>query len=430
MFRCIATTIALLLAADLAVAGNLSVDGRSVEYYPTESAHGDAEFTFDLEGFRNTYLLDCKGRRFLWVRNVDLATGQVTDNTWGATWKALNEKSRISNAVHDRVCEGTTDARPSGPASAPSPAAFSGRRGDWSWAGPYAFTDLPRGLSVSVAFPPETFCDIAHFALLGNDEIDTITFIIDDHVFRPAETTTVVTRDGIPVSGFPLSQSALKDLKGGRFLLLRTDEGDALASLSGSAAAFNAAYGHCVAQLGAQTLQASRNPVPAPGPDQPPPTPKVTVAEGGRRITFSGPFEEGDADRIRRQMREHQAKTLVLDSSGGLITEAKDLGFFLRSNRLATHVDGLCASACVFAFAAGVERSAGETAKIGVHRSSLPEDPGDIELGQEIAAQHYQYLKTMGVDPEIFAIASLVPSDEIRWLTRAELRELDLVNSP
>jgi len=84
--------------------GSLSVDGKTVSYWPSPSDAKQAQFRFETKGYRNTYRLDCAGARFRWTENYDLATGQATANTDGAEWKPLNPKSAIANAVSDAIC--------------------------------------------------------------------------------------------------------------------------------------------------------------------------------------------------------------------------------------------------------------------------------------------------------------------------------------
>ena len=83
----------------------LSVDGKTVSYWPSSSgSKKEAYFQVEGKGYRNTYKLDCAGRRFLWTENLDLATGAPTDNAVGAEWKPLSPKSTTANAVYDAIC--------------------------------------------------------------------------------------------------------------------------------------------------------------------------------------------------------------------------------------------------------------------------------------------------------------------------------------
>ncbi len=80
----------------------LAVEEKQVTY--SVGSSGLVRFTFDAKGYRNTYMLDCEKRLFLWIENVRLSTGEVTDNNAGAEWKPLTPNSTISNAVHEVGC--------------------------------------------------------------------------------------------------------------------------------------------------------------------------------------------------------------------------------------------------------------------------------------------------------------------------------------
>ena len=80
-----------------------------------------------------------------------------------------------------------------------------------------------------------------------------------------------------------------------------------------------------------------------------------------------------------------------------------------------------------FALAGGVDRFAFVDSQIGIHRSSLLAGGGSLEDGQQLLANYLRYFSSMGIDPELVAIAGNVSSERIRWLTQAESLRLDLV---
>jgi hypothetical protein len=84
-----------------------------------------------------------------------------------------------------------------------------------------------------------------------------------------------------------------------------------------------------------------------------------------------------------------------------------------------------CHSACVYAFAGGMDRSVEDGAVFGVHQfaSSVPNPSGESDA-QVTAAVLRGYLQEMGVMPELLDIASLVPASGIRLLTIAEMRRV------
>jgi hypothetical protein len=75
-------------------------------------------------------------------------------------------------------------------------------------------------------------------------------------------------------------------------------------------------------------------------------------------VMFAGEFESGDGQRIIAALEETGAAALGLNSVGGLVSEAQMVGYYLRSHNLDTIAGEVCASACTFALAGGVDRLA------------------------------------------------------------------------
>ena len=131
---------------------------------------------------------------------------------------------------------------------------------------------------------------------------------------------------------------------------------------------------------------------------------------------------------------------VYFNSPGGSLIAGMEVGRLLRQRGYDTHVGkrttdvheligGVCYSACPFAYAGGVRRYLEFDSVLGVHRAEnrvpLPDGSSFEKL---VSQQATEYLLAMGVSPELFAIMSQVPHDEIRGLTRGEARRLMLVN--
>jgi len=131
---------------------------------------------------------------------------------------------------------------------------------------------------------------------------------------------------------------------------------------------------------------------------------------------------------------------VYFNSPGGSLIAGMEIGRLLRQRGYDTHVGkrttdvhelvgGVCYSACPFAYAGGVRRYLEHDSVLGVHlaknRVPLPDNAAFDKL---VSQQATDYLLAMGVSPELFAIMSQVPHDEIRSLTRGEARRLTLVN--
>lgn len=174
------------------------------------------------------------------------------------------------------------------------------------------------------------------------------------------------------------------------------------------------------------------------------------------RILGRGPITEDDASKLRRLVDEHQKAKLggfsgiTLHSPGGNLSGGLALGTEIRRLKLntiataqfidvvRTHNDYRenilvrrveCHSACVYAFAGGVKRTV-EGAAFGVHQfASRTPNPTAESSAQVTSVVLRAYLQDMGVSAELLDIASMVPPQQLRQLSAAEIRSLKLDNS-
>jgi len=153
----------------------------------------------------------------------------------------------------------------------------------------------------------------------------------------------------------------------------------------------------------------------------------VQLDPGASIVTFEGELEDGDGQRIIEALRNSGAGLLFISSYGGLVSEAQMVGYYLRSNNVNSMAGEVCASACVFTLAGGVKRLSLADSMIGLHRTHLEGGGGTLEMGQQLVGNYLRYFKSMGIDPEIVAIASNVASESVQWLTAEELSRLKLV---
>ncbi|WP_246172920.1 hypothetical protein [Thermochromatium tepidum] len=314
------------------------------------------------------------------------------------------------------------------------PPTYQGGRGQWQWEGNVAKTIFDNGLAIAIAFSTDDDCDTAYFGLIGNDQVTSMSFIIDQHQYKPLDVKAVDAGNGTPLIGFPLSDQALYDLKHGQILRVLTDQGNLNVGLTGTALAFNNAYGNCLLMLQKTTLQPSNsrlNAEQAGAPSKPSAPDKLSRIElenGTVIVMFSGEFEAGDGQRIITALEETGASALGLNSVGGLVSEAQMVGYYLRSHNLDTIAGEVCASACIFALAGGVDRLAIDGARIGLHQSYVP-GGGSLEDGQRLVGNYIRYFQSMGVDAEVVALAATMPSEGIRWIDPKRAMELKLIGA-
>jgi hypothetical protein len=178
----------------------------------------------------------------------------------------------------------------------------------------------------------------------------------------------------------------------------------------------------------------------------------------GFEVVLEGPIVSGDYDTLRSFVETNWGvRSVYLASPGGSVTEAIKIGRLVRELKLETitpvQVSGdlrkriaerhkltnpkdnyVCASACFFVFAAGVQRDhdlLGDPI-LGIHRPYLSD--GDLRSlsGSQAMSSASQlrvvvenYLKEMGVPAKYAELMFSVPKDEVRWISGTEF-EADL----
>lgn len=151
--------------------------------------------------------------------------------------------------------------------------------------------------------------------------------------------------------------------------------------------------------------------------------------DGKTRVDLVGEIMPGDADKLRAIISStNDTKRIVvtirLNSPGGNLLEGVALSEIIKFGRISTSVLGekTCASACFIAFAAGYEKFANYTARIGVHGVS---DAKGEEVGDATVTMS-RILKTLGVSSSILGKLVVTPPQEIMWLTTDDLRSMNV----
>jgi hypothetical protein len=120
---------------------------------------------------------------------------------------------------------------------------------------------------------------------------------------------------------------------------------------------------------------------------------------------------------------------IVLDSLGGQLQAALTMAHILSTYKAATSVaaNGQCASACVVAWAAGVSKSVGEGARVGVHSATLNGVAGhhggaeDQRIEVEATGVMARFFQRSGAPANVITKTYHTPSSAIYWLTDDEI---------
>lgn len=140
--------------------------------------------------------------------------------------------------------------------------------------------------------------------------------------------------------------------------------------------------------------------------------------------------------------------TVYFDSPGGDLAAGLSLGRAIRKAHLDTFVggpyrevvgsgrpytilvhEGICLSACAYAFLGGVTREVGEKGKLGVHQfRGARGDSGEASAQVAVAALS-MYVDQMGGDRRILDVAALAKPNQVQLLSRDDARDFNLDNT-
>ncbi len=168
---------------------------------------------------------------------------------------------------------------------------------------------------------------------------------------------------------------------------------------------------------------------------------QVQLINGGV-LQLTGTIDQGAAQRVQAELDAHgeYIKTVALDSPGGAVADALAIGKLIRARGYNTSVasGAICASSCPLLLAGGKERLATESSAIGVHQIYAAVPTGSVTSqiaaagaamsnAQSLTAEISRYLKSMGVDDEVWLRALETPPDRLTYLSPADLTSLKLV---
>jgi hypothetical protein len=144
----------------------------------------------------------------------------------------------------------------------------------------------------------------------------------------------------------------------------------------------------------------------------------VTYDASHQRAVLTGGIQEGAAASLERLLRSEPAiLELQLDSPGGWLREGERLAEIVSRYNLKTYTNGTCMSSCTLPFLAGIQRTAGPSARIGFHQSRGIGESGPKGTDHTLIAIY----KKAGLNDEFIRRIDATPSSSIWVPTRAEL---------
>jgi hypothetical protein len=134
-------------------------------------------------------------------------------------------------------------------------------------------------------------------------------------------------------------------------------------------------------------------------------------------ITIIGDIKSGDDEKFRKIASEFSDAYVLLNSDGGSIRPAMDIGrtIKLRGYKTAVYVTDSCASACALIWVAGSKRIIFDGGEVGFHASYLDTDGKKLATGVGNALVGL-YLSQLGFGEKTVVFATFAPPDKILWL--------------
>jgi hypothetical protein len=143
-----------------------------------------------------------------------------------------------------------------------------------------------------------------------------------------------------------------------------------------------------------------------------------TLDRGVEAIVITGDIVEGDDARFSDLSRRFPRAVVYLESAGGSLLPAIEIGKLVHARHHATAVlDGsVCTSACALIWIAGSPRYLGHEGRLGFHASYSDEGGRLVETGVGNAMVGH-YLAQLDLSEDAAVFATIASPYEINWLT-------------
>jgi hypothetical protein len=144
----------------------------------------------------------------------------------------------------------------------------------------------------------------------------------------------------------------------------------------------------------------------------------ATLDRGVEAIFITGDILDGDDAEFRDLSQRFPRAVVYLESAGGALLAAIEIGKLVREKHHATAVlDGsTCTSACALIWIAGTPRYLGPEGHLGFHASYSDEGGRLVETGVGNAMVGH-YLSQIGLSEDAAVFATIASPYEINWLT-------------
>ena len=180
-----------------------------------------------------------------------------------------------------------------------------------------------------------------------------------------------------------------------------------------------------------------------------PPAQPVEIFGNAWKVFADGPIDPGAPERFKKLIATNKIppnSVIFLNSPGGNVYAALELGRLIRANHFFTEVmkrgeaettfgqrrfksiPAICLSACTLSYIGGVFRWLNAKSVYGVHRF-FGSDSFGPDAAQVVSSAVVQYIREMGVSPDLFEEMTKAGKDEVNVLSAARLEAMGVSNN-
>lgn len=144
-------------------------------------------------------------------------------------------------------------------------------------------------------------------------------------------------------------------------------------------------------------------------------------------ITIKGDFKIGDENKFRMLALASNKATVFLESAGGMLHPAIEIGRIIRIKGFATAVqDKLCTSACALVWLAGEPRMMSNFTSIGFHTPYKVDAEGKSISDAVDGAVAGSYLTSLGFSPKVVMFVVSAGANDLNMLNKAAADRLGI----
>ncbi|MBX9751862.1 MAG: hypothetical protein K5Q68_19890 [Roseococcus sp.] len=147
-------------------------------------------------------------------------------------------------------------------------------------------------------------------------------------------------------------------------------------------------------------------------------------------ILIQGEIDRDTLAKFTEALRQSPRARIVLDSPGGSVMPALEIGRIIRQRRLATFIPerALCASACGLIWLAGTPRELSAQALVGFHAAATISEGGRRSVSAPANAIIGGYLRELGFNDEAIFEMTRAPPRGMNWFNTARLNALGITH--